>query len=393
MDNFTFYSPTYFVFGKQTENKAGAYVKKFGGNRVLIHYGRGSVVKSGLLDRVKASLEKEGLSYSELGGVCPNPKSGLVYTGIDICRSQNIDFILAVGGGSVIDSAKLIAAGVLYDGDFLDFCKEKPVERALPVGTVLTIPAAGSEGSPNAVITDETTLVKKGARGDAIRPAFSILNPELCFTLPPFQQAAGISDIIAHVLERYFTPTENVEATDRLCEAVLLTVIKEAPAIMKNPRDYEAQANLMWAGMLAHNNVCGVGRIQDWASHNMGHELSSLYNTVHGASLSVMFPAWMKYVMDVDVSRFVRLAVNVWSCSPNGQNPKQTALEGIVRYESFLKSLGLPTSLKELGVKTEDIPKLVEHLKISRPEGCGGFKRLSFEDAEAIYLLADRETL
>ena len=278
MNNFTFYSPTYFVFGKEEENNAGEYVKRFGGTKVLIHYGGGSVVRSGLLDRIKNSLEEKEIAFVELGGVQPNPRSGLVYEGIELCKKENVDFVLAVGGGSTIDSAKAIALGAVYDGDFWDFYSGKPVEKALPIGTVLTIAAAGSEGSNGSVITKEEGMLKRSAGGDAIRPVFSILNPALTQTLPAFQTAAGITDIMAHLFERYFTNTQDVEVTDRVIEGLLLTMIHEAPKVIEDPNNYQARANIMWAGMMAHNNCCGVGRDQDWASHDMEHELSALYD-------------------------------------------------------------------------------------------------------------------
>ena len=260
MENFTFYSPTFFVFGKDTENQAGEYVKKFGGSKVLIHFGGKSAKNSGLLDRVEASLKKEGIPFVSLGGVKPNPRSGLVYEGIELCRREKVDFVLAVGGGSTIDSAKAIAAGVLYDGDFWDFYSGKMIEKALPVGTVLTIAAAGSEGSPDSVITKEEGMFKRGTGSNAIRPKFSILNPALTQTLPPHQTAAGITDIMAHLYERYLTNTKEVEVTDRLIEALLLTMKHEGPRVIADPNNYEARANIMWAGMMAHNNSCGVGR-------------------------------------------------------------------------------------------------------------------------------------
>ena len=329
MNNFTFYSPTYFVFGKDQENNAGQYVKRFGGSKVLLHYGGGSVVRSGLLARVKASLEKEGLSYVELGGAKPNPHSGLVYEGIALCRKENVDFVLAVGGGSTIDSAKAIAAGAVYDGDFWDFYCGKPVEKALPVGTVLTIAAAGSEGSPDSVITKEEGMLKRGASGEALRPVFSILNPALTQTLPAYQTACGVTDIMAHLFERYFTNTKDVEVTDRVIEGLLMTMIHEAPKVIKNPDDYQSRANIMWAGMLAHNNCCGVGRDQDWASHCIEHELSALYDCAHGAGLAVIFPAWMQYNMNHDVMRFAQLASRVWGCPMDSQHPEITAQQGI----------------------------------------------------------------
>lgn len=388
MNNFTFYSPTYFAFGKDTENEAGHYVKRFGGSKVLIHYGGGSVVRSGLLDRVKASLTKENITFVELGGVQPNPRSGLVYEGIDLCRKEGVDFILAVGGGSVIDSAKAIAAGVKYDGDFWDFYEGKPVEEALPVGTVLTIAAAGSEGSGDSVITKEEGMLKRGASGEALRPVFSILNPALTQTLPAYQTAAGATDIMAHVFERYFTNTKEVEITDRLCEAVLLTMVKEVPRVIADPNNYEARANIMWAGMVAHNNIVGVGRDQDWASHNIEHELSALYDVAHGAGLAVIFPAWMTYVYKHNVNRFAQIAVRVWGCQMNFENPEVTALEGIERLKQFLSSIGMPISFQELGAKEEDIPAMVEKLGLGENGTLGGFVKLTSKDIEQIYRLA-----
>ncbi|WP_303805483.1 iron-containing alcohol dehydrogenase, partial [Ruminococcus flavefaciens] len=286
MDNFNFYSPTEFVFGKDRESECGEYVKKYGGSKVLIHYGGGSAERSGLLGRVRESLNKSGISFVELGGVKPNPRDTLVYKGIDLCRSEGVDFILAVGGGSSIDSAKAIAAGVPYDGDFWDFYSGKSIEKALPIGVVLTIAAAGSEGSGDSVITKEDGMLKRGAGSDALRARFSILNPALTQTLPAYQTACGATDIMAHVFERYFTNTTEVEITDRLCEAVLITMVKETPRVIADPDNYDARANIMWAGMVAHNGIVGVGRSQDWNSHGIEHELSALYDCAHGAGLA-----------------------------------------------------------------------------------------------------------
>ena len=360
MNNFDFCSPTYFVFGKDRETEAGQYVKRYGGSKVLIHYGGGSVVKSGLLDRVKKSLQEQGLSYVELGGVMPNPRSGLVYTGIELCKNEGVDFILAVGGGSVIDSSKAIAMGAVYEGDFWDFFSVKEPEHALPVGTILTIAAAGSEGSGDAVITQEEGMLKRGTGGDCLRPRFSILNPALTQTLPAYQTACGATDIMAHVFERYFTNTKEVEITDRLCEAVLMTMLKEVPRVIEDPHNYEARANIMWAGMVAHNNLVGVGRDQDWNSHGIEHELSALYDCAHGAGLAVIFPAWMTYVMDHDVMRFAQFATRVFGCEMNFQNPKATAVEGVERLKQFLTSIGMPINFRELGAKEEDIDYMVE---------------------------------
>lgn len=379
MDNFHFYSPTYFAFGKDGENQAGSLVKRFGGSKVLIHYGGGSVVRSGLLDRVKASLNAEGIGFTELGGVKPNPRSGLVYEGINLSRKENIDFILAVGGGSTIDSSKAIAAGTVYDGDFWDFYSGKWIEKALPVGTILTIAAAGSEGSPDSVITKEEGMFKRGASGDAIRPKFSILNPALTQTLPPYQSAAGITDIMAHLYERYLTNSKDVEVTDRLLEALLITMKNEAPKVIKDPSDYQARANIMWAGTMAHTNSCGVGRSQDWNSHNIEHELSALYDCAHGAGLAVTMPAVFKYELPHDRARFEQAAQRIWDV--------ETAEEGIEAFRSFLISIGMPSTLGELGGKEEDIPTLVKNLCYGdgRNGSISGFVTLNEEDCANIY--------
>lgn len=389
MNNFTFYSPTYFVFGKDEENNTGKYVKRFGGKKVLIHYGGGSVVRTGLLERVKASLTAEGIEYVELGGVKPNPRSGLVYEGIELCRKEGVDFVLAVGGGSTIDSSKAIAAGVVYEGNFWDYYMGKPVDKALPIGTVLTIAAAGSEGSPDSVITKEDGMLKRGASGEAFRPAFSILNPALTQTLPPYQTAAGITDIMAHLFERYFTNTTDVEVTDRVIEGLLMTMIHEAPKVIANPDDYQARANIMWAGMMAHNNCCGVGRDQDWASHNIEHELSAMYDCAHGAGLAVVFPAWMTYTMNYDVMRFAQLANRVWGCAMDFQHPEVTAKAGIDALKNFLGAIGMPLTFAEIGGKVEDIETMAHTACYGNGNGgtLGGFVVLNEEDVANIYKL------
>ncbi|MBO6129959.1 MAG: iron-containing alcohol dehydrogenase [Pseudobutyrivibrio sp.] len=389
MENFTFYSPTFFSFGKGMENEAGKLAKRFGATKILVHYGGGSVVRSGLLDRVKKSLDAEKLPYIELGGVQPNPRSGLVYQGIDLCKKENIDFVLAVGGGSVIDSAKAIAAGTCYDGDFWDFYSGKYIEEAIPVGTILTIAAAGSEGSPDSVITNEDGMYKRGATGDAIRPKFSILNPELTQTLPPYQTACGITDIMAHLYERYLTNTKEVEVTDRLIEALLLTMIHEGPRVIEDPNNYEARANIMWAGMMAHNNSVGVGRSQDWNSHDIEHELSAKYDCAHGAGLAVTLPAVFTYVMKHDVMRFAKVATRVWGCQMDFDNPEVTAKAGIEALRSFYISIGMPKNFDELGAKKEDIPQLVDALcdGNGRPGYINGFVKLDKNDCTKIYEL------
>ncbi len=387
MENFNFYSPTEFVFGKGRENETGAYVKKYGGTKVLIHYGGQSAKKSGLLDRVIASLDKEGVPYVELGGVQPNPRDTLVYKGIDLVRAENIDFILAVGGGSVIDSAKAIAMGVPYEGDFWDFYSGKTATKALPVGTVLTIAAAGSEGSGDSVITKEDGMLKRGAGSPVIRPRFSVMNPELTMTLPPYQTACGATDIMAHVFERYFTNTKEVEITDRLCEAVLATMVRETPRVIADPANYEARANIMWAGTVAHTNVVGVGRDQDWNSHGIEHELSALYDCAHGAGLAVIMPAWMEFVYKHDVMRFCQMAVRVFGCNMNYDDPESTAVAGIKAFRRFLHDIGMPINFTELGAKAEDIPVLVEKFGLGDGQ-TGGFVKLSSTDVAEIYKIA-----
>ena len=393
MLNFNFCSPTEFVFGKGRENETGYYVRKYGGSKVLLHYGGGSAVRSGLLDRVKTSLTANGIAFVELGGVKPNPRDTLVYEGIELCRREQVDFILAVGGGSSIDSSKAIAMGVPYEGDFWDFyVTGKQIERAIPVGTVLTIAAAGSEGSGDSVITKEADGLKRGAGSDLIRPRFSVLNPELTCTLPAYQTACGATDIMAHVFERYFTNTTEVEITDRLCEAVLMTMIKETPRVIADPNNYDARANIMWAGMVAHNNIVGVGREQDWNSHGIEHELSALYDCAHGAGLAVIMPAWMECVCAHDVMRFAQAAVRVWGCQMNFAQPEETAREGIRRFRSFLHSIGMPINFAELGAKEEDIPRLVETFGIGDGR-TGGFAALSAADITEIYRIAARAAL
>ena len=393
MTDFQFYSPTRFVFGRGAEKKTGELVRACGGTKVLLHFGGGSVKRNGVYDAVVASLEAAGLPYVALGGVQPNPRSGLVREGIALCRREKVDFVLAVGGGSVIDSAKAIAFGTLYDGDFADFYfgkdvkNQPPVPGALPIGTVLTIAAAGSEGSANSIINLEPGNLKRGATGDALRPKFSVLNPEFTFTLPPYQTACGLTDIFAHVVERYFTPTKDVEITDALCEAVMRTVVAESAKVLADPRDYEARANVMWAGTVAHNNVCGVGRAQDWSSHGIEHELSALYDCAHGAGLAVVMPAWMEYVMPTDVARFARFAERVFDVRE--ADPAAAAKEGLARYRAWLKSLGMPTNFAELGAKEADIPALVAKLGL-KGNTLGSFRPLKDDDVAAILKLACR---
>jgi len=388
MNNFRFCSPTEFIFGKNTVDKVGQLVKKYGGTKILVHYGGKSAVKSGLLANVENSLKNNFIEYVKLGGVQPNPLDTMVYEGIELCRKEQVNFILAIGGGSVIDSAKAIAAGVPYVGDFWNFFeKTVTINKALPVATVLTIPAAGSEGSFNTVITKSKEGLKRGLASPFLRPVFSIMDPELTFSLPANQTAYGIADMMAHVMERYFTQTPNVELTDRLCEAVLTAIIKDAPVVIGEPENYSARANIMWAGTLAHNGICGVGRDEDWASHGLEHELSALYNVAHGAGLAVMFPAWMQYVYTSGIDRFVQFAIRVWNIEFTGDK-KETALRGIKALKDFFSSLGLPVNFEQLGAKASDIDKLIDTLKINSGGQLGNFRKLDMNDARMIYEIA-----
>ena len=389
MNNFVFYSPTEFVFGKATEMQVGALARKHGARKVMIVYGGGSVVRCGLLDRVKQSLQEAGIEYCLMGGVQPNPVDTKVYEGIEFCRREQADMLLPVGGGSVIDTAKAIAAGVLYEGDFWDFYIGKAkVTKALKVAVVLTIPAAGSEGSGNTVITKLDGLQKLSLRvPEVLRPVFSIMNPELTYTLPPFQTACGVADMMAHIMERYFTNTQEVEIGDRLCEGTLMAIINEAPKVMRNPEDYGARANLMWAGMIAHNGTCGVGCEEDWASHFLEHEISAIYGVTHGAGLSVIFPAWMTWMVEHNVGKIAQYAVRVWGV-PESEDKKAVALEGIGKLKAFFSSLGLPVTFKELGVENPDIDRLADSLHRNKGELVGNYVKLTKQDSKEIYHLA-----
>ena len=386
MENFNFYSPTEFVFGKDTEHKVGRLLKQHGAKKVFIHYGGGSVKKTGLLDRVKTSIEKEGLDYVTLGGAKPNPVDTLVYEGIVLCKKEDCDFILPVGGGSTIDSAKAIAAGALYDGDFWDFYDRKAkIEKALPVGVVLTIPAAGSEGSGASVITKESEGLKRGTGSKHLRPKFAVINPELTYTLPMWHTAAGIVDMMSHIFERYLTPTKDVILTDRMSEGVLVSIMEAARTIMKEPKNYEARATICWAGTIAHNGVLGVGRAEDWTTHGLEHELSALYDMTHGAGLAIMFPAFMRYTLDQDVERYYRFATKVMGVPENHEHKREAALKGIKRLENFFGEIGMPTTFEEADAKKEDIPKLLKTLKRNAGEKLGTFMSLTLDDAKKIY--------
>lgn len=388
MDNFIFENPTKIIFGKETENNVGKAALAYG-KKVLLHYGGGSIKKNGLYDKVMASLKQEGIECFELAGVKPNPRLSLVYEGVEMCRQHSIDLILAVGGGSAIDSAKAIAIGAVYDGDVWDFFTGKAVpQKALPIATILTIPAAGSEASTGCVITNEDGWYKRAVNSNLIYPRFSILNPELAFTLPKYQVACGAADIMAHLMERYFTNTQNVELIDRLIESALKTMIHNAPIVLKNSDNYDAWAEIMWTGTIAHNNLLSTGRVGDWASHDIEHELSGIYDVAHGAGLAVVFPAWMKYVYKHDINRFAQFAVRVWNVEHSFNNAEKTALEGIQRLESFFRGIGLPVTLSELTVTDNRLDEMASKCTHDDQITVGNFIKLGKEDVFNIYKLA-----
>jgi len=385
MQNFEYCNKTKIIFGKGTENQIGKETIQYA-KRVLLHHSGGSTVRSGLIDRVKESLKSEGVEWVELTGVLPNPRLSLVKEGINIVKNENLGMILAVGGGSAIDSAKAIAVGAVNDGDIWDFFdRKKSTDKALPVGTVLTIPAAGSESSISCVITNEEGPWKRGMNFSCIRPVFSILNPELTYTLPPYQTACGITDMMAHIMERYFTKEPNVDLTDELCEGTLRTIIKNAKIIFNGGEsDYAARAEIMWAGALAHNGLLDTGRIGDWASHALDHELSALFDIAHGAGLAIMFPAWMKYNIKEDINRFARFAEKVWNV--NNPDCEKAALEGISRMEDFFKSIGMPIRFSDANIDPARIPEMAK--RVVHFGQIGNYRKLGESDAEAIYRLA-----
>jgi alcohol dehydrogenase YqhD (iron-dependent ADH family) len=393
MLNFTFCVPTRFVFGRGVEKETGRELKAMGAKKVLIHYGGGSVIRSGLMKTVTDALDAEGISHVSLGGVKPNPRASLVYEGIELARRENVDFILAVGGGSALDSAKAIAVGVPYEGDFWDFYigKAQPASR-IPVGTVLTLAATGSESSNSSVITREDTKEKVGLNNELNRPVLAIMNPELTMTLPEYQTACGATDIMAHAMERYFTNVTEVDITDRMAESVISCVVRAARIAMKDPCNYDARANLMWAGTVAHNDTVGVGRLGDFASHRIEHELSAMYDVAHGAGLAVVFPAWLRYQLETghNVMRLAQFAVRVWGCDMNFENPAETALRGIEAYEAFLRDIKMPTTMSELGARTEDIPELARRVRRGPDGTVGQFQKLDTAAIERIFRIADR---
>ena len=385
MINFQFYSPTEFVFGKDSELRVAHLLKKHSATKVLFHYGGGSIKRSGLYDRVVNTLKENNIPYVELGGVVPNPRLSLVNEGIKIVKENHIDFILAVGGGSVMDSAKAIAIGTKYNGDLWDLYTGTKIKEALPVGVIVTIPASGSEASNSSVITNDKLGLKKGTNSDLIRPKFAIMNPELTYTIPNYHAFAGVVDMMSHIFERYLTNTPDVDLTDLMQEAVLISIMDNAKRLLKDPYDYNARAHIMWAGTIAHNGILGVGRTTDWASHGLEHELSALYDVSHGAGLAVIFPHYMLYTLDHDVDRYYRLAVNVMKVKPNVNDKRNVAIKGIRKLQAFYKSLGMPLTFDDIGAKKEDIPQLVKQLEINRGSIFGGFVDLTMDDARKIY--------
>lgn len=384
MLDFTFCSPTKIVFGRNALDQLGALTRKLG-ERVLLVYGGAHAMRSGLLSRCIKILNDSGCTVTELGGVKPNPMLSHAVRGIELGRQNRVEAVLAVGGGSVIDTAKTIAMGIPYRGDVWDFYTKFPAQTALPVAVVLSIPAAGSEASPNAVITKDDGMDKRGCyKSDALCPRFSILNPEFCYSIPPYHVACGISDIIAHVLERYISRQDKVELTDRFCESIMRTVINNAPKVLHNPADYDAWAEIILCSTFAHNNLAGIGRIQNWSAHHLGHEISAFNDTAHGASLSITFPAWMKFCANIDPKPFAKFGRGVFSITDG--NDGQTALLAIGQYERFLQSLSLPTRLYQVGINKEDIDTLLNKF-VEKPLA-GTFIAVDKDIAAKIYSLA-----
>lgn len=395
--DFNFYSPTQVVFGKSAEEQLAVLVKRYGGTRVLVHYGGGSARRSGLLDKVFGLLSDAGIGYVELGGVVPNPLLSLVKDGIALCRKEKIDFIIAVGGGSVIDSAKAIAYGVPYDGDPWDFWDGKAVpQSSLPVGTILTIPAAGSEMSDSCVVTRDEDLNKRGFNNDLCRCKFAIMNPERTYTLPPYQTAAGATDIMMHTMERYFSRYDGMTLTDSIAESLLRTVKDSIFEVLKNPTDYRHRAQIMWAGSLSHNNLTECGLEKDFATHRLEHELSAIFGVTHGAGLAAMWGSWARFVMPKHVSRFVQYAVNVMGVTNDLTDPEGTALRGIEATERFFHAIGMPTSIPELlgrEVTDDEIALMVRKCSRGGTITLGSIEKIGTKEMETIYRMASSQPL
>lgn len=392
MAGFTYYTPTKVVFGKETEQQTGELVKAAGAKKVLIHYGSGSVIRSGLLDRVKETLCKEEIGYVELGGVVPNPRLSLVYEGIELAKREGVDFILAVGGGSVIDSAKAIGYGMANEGDVWDFYdRKRTADACVPIGVILTIAATGSEMSDSSVITKEEGWVKRGYNSDLCRPVFAIMNPELTMTLPDYQTACGCADILMHTMERYFTNGDQMEITDSMAEALLRTVMKNALILVNEPDNYDARAEIMWAGSLSHNGLTGCGSTdKDFATHGLEHEIGGMFDVAHGAGLTAIWGSWARYVYRDCLHRFSRFAVNVMQIDPKDKKEEMVALEGIEAMEEFFRKINLPVTMKELGIELTD--EQIEELARKCSVACGGKKGsakvLKESDMKIIYEMA-----
>jgi len=386
MDDFSFNNTTKIIFGKNSLDNLANEIKNYG-TKILLHYGQSSIKKIGLYNKIVKILNENNIEFVELSGVKPNPRLSLVHKGIDICKKEKVDLILAVGGGSVIDSAKAIAMGVEYEGDVWDFLTtDKMPSKALPIGTILTIPAAGSEASTGCVITKEEGMLKRAVNSELIYPKFSILNPEIAYTLPKSEVANGVTDILSHLMERYFTNTKNVEITDRLIESTMKTIINNAPKVLDNMQNYEAWSEIMWAGTIAHNNLLNTGRVGDWASHGIEHEISGIYDIAHGAGLAIVFPAWMKYVYKHDVNRFVQFASRVWNVDVDYFNLEKTALKGIFKLEEFFRSIGQFTKLSEINI---DETKFEEMANKATDQGeIGNFVKLESKDVLEILKIA-----
>jgi len=391
MLKFEFYAPTKVVFGKNAEDEVGKLIKAQGCKKALVHFGGNSAKKSGLLDQIYKLLDQADISYVSLGGVVPNPRLSKVHEGIELCKKEGVDFILAVGGGSVIDSSKAIGYGVANDGEVWDFYeKTRTPQGCTPIGAVLTIAAAGSEMSSSSVITNEDGWLKRGCNSDASRCKFAILNPELTYSLPDYQTASGCTDILMHTMERYLTTVEDTMLTDGIGEALMKTVIQSAKVLIKDPKNYNARAEVMWASSLSHNGLTGCGTIGDWASHQLEHELGGMFDVAHGAGLAAVWGSWARYVYKEKPERFAQLAVNVMGISNNFLDSDKTAIAGICAMEEFFHSISMPSSLSELGVKLTDdqIDELAYKCSFENTRTIGGFKTLDFEDMKNVYRMA-----
>ena len=393
MKDFNFYAPTRVVFGRESEEKLPQLIQQYGGSKVLVHYGGGSARRSGLLDKVEKMLTEAGIPYVELGGVVPNPLLSKVKEGIELCRKEHVNFILAVGGGSVIDSAKAIGYGVEYPGDVWDFWDGKAVPQScLPIGVMLTIPAAGSEMSSSCVVTNDEGMLKRGINSDLCRCKFAIMNPERTFTLPPYQTAAGATDILMHTMERYFSKYEDALLTDAIAEALLKTVMSAAKEVLLSPDDYKYRAAIMWASSLSHNDLTECGTEKDFACHKLEHELSGMFGVTHGAGLAAIWSSWARYVMDKHLNRFVQFAVNVMGVLQDFTDPRRTALRGIEAMEHFFMEIGMPICIDDLldrQLTDEEIDQLVEKCSRGGKMNIGAMEVLTPDDMREIYKLAN----